>query len=164
MDGWVNGWVNVKSLKSKKSWPYWDNSIMEILDIYLDILSFTFNWGYHFRRKSNHFLSASLCILLKPSNQLCTFNWGYHFRRKLNHFLPASLYILLKPSNPLASAKSKAIFLTSLPDKGNPTKENSSIILTILSTNKKLICYSREVGNNNMYMIRFNKPKQSLVQ
>ena len=35
MDGWVNGWPDVKSLKSNKSWPIRDNSIM---DIFLDIL------------------------------------------------------------------------------------------------------------------------------
>ena len=70
-----------------------------------------------------------------------TFNWGYLLRRKLNHFLPVSLCNLLKPSNPLASAKSNVIFQTSLPDKGNHKKENSSIILTILSENRELTCY-----------------------
>ena len=35
VDGWVNGWPYVKPLKSNKSWPNWDNSIMDIL---LDIL------------------------------------------------------------------------------------------------------------------------------
>ena len=38
VDGWVNGWAHVKSLKYNKSWPNWDNSIMDILDIFLDIL------------------------------------------------------------------------------------------------------------------------------
>ena len=38
VDGWVNGWAHVKPLKSNKSWPNWDNSIMDILDILLDIL------------------------------------------------------------------------------------------------------------------------------
>ena len=38
VDGWVNGWAHVKSLKSNKSWPNRDNSIMDILDILLDIL------------------------------------------------------------------------------------------------------------------------------
>ena len=38
MDGWVNGWAHVKPLKSNKSWPNRDNSIMDILDILLDIL------------------------------------------------------------------------------------------------------------------------------
>ena len=38
VDGWVNGWAHVKSLKSNNSWPNWDNSIMDILDILLDIL------------------------------------------------------------------------------------------------------------------------------
>ena len=38
VDGWVNGWAHVKALKSNKSWPNWDNSIMDILDILLDIL------------------------------------------------------------------------------------------------------------------------------
>ena len=33
VDGWVNGWVHVKPLKSNKSWPNRDNSIMDILDI-----------------------------------------------------------------------------------------------------------------------------------
>ena len=86
------------------------------------------------------------------------------FDRKLNHFLPASLCTLLKPSNPLASAKENAIFLTSLPDKVKPKKDYSSIFSTISSANKELRCYSREVGKNNMYLIWFNKPKQSLVQ
>ena len=35
MDEWVNGWPHVKSLKSNKSRPIRDNSIM---DIFLDIL------------------------------------------------------------------------------------------------------------------------------
>ena len=35
VDGWVNGWAHVKPLKSNKSWPNRDNSIMDIL---LDIL------------------------------------------------------------------------------------------------------------------------------
>ena len=38
VDGWVNGWAHVKPLKSNKSWPNRDNSIMNILDILLDIL------------------------------------------------------------------------------------------------------------------------------
>ena len=38
VDGWVNGLPHVKPLKSNKSWPNWDNSIMDILDILLDIL------------------------------------------------------------------------------------------------------------------------------
>ena len=38
MDGLVNGWSHVKSLKSNKSRPSRDNSIMDILDIFLDIL------------------------------------------------------------------------------------------------------------------------------
>ena len=38
VDGWVNGWAHVKPLKSNKFWPNWDNSIMDILDILLDIL------------------------------------------------------------------------------------------------------------------------------
>ena len=38
VDGWVNGWAHVKPLKSNKSWPNRDNSIMDILDILLDIL------------------------------------------------------------------------------------------------------------------------------
>ena len=38
MDGWVNGWAHVKPLKSNKSRPNRDNSIMDILDILLDIL------------------------------------------------------------------------------------------------------------------------------
>ena len=38
VDGWVNGWAHVKSLKSNKSWPNQYNSIMDILDILLDIL------------------------------------------------------------------------------------------------------------------------------
>ena len=50
MDGWVNGWPDVKSLKSNKSWPNRDNSIMDILDIfwtfYLNHLSPL--WGYFF--------------------------------------------------------------------------------------------------------------------
>ena len=35
MDGWVNGWPHVKPLKSNKSLPNRDNSIMDILDILL---------------------------------------------------------------------------------------------------------------------------------
>ena len=116
-----------------------------------------------YQSKTELFFVAFFLAIDKLVTVSFTFNLGYCFRRKLNHFLPASLCILLKPSNPLASAKSKAIFLTSLADKGNPRKENSSIILTISSANKELTCYSREVGNN-MYMIQFNKPKQSLVQ
>ena len=38
VDGWVNGWPHVKPLKSNKSIPNRDNSIMDILDILLDIL------------------------------------------------------------------------------------------------------------------------------
>ena len=38
VDGCVNGWAHVKPLKSNKSWPNRDNSIMDILDILLDIL------------------------------------------------------------------------------------------------------------------------------
>ena len=38
VDGWVNGWAHVKPLKSNKSWPNRDNSIMDIFDILLDIL------------------------------------------------------------------------------------------------------------------------------
>ena len=38
MDEWVNRWPHVKSLKSNKSLPNRDNSIMDILDIFLDIL------------------------------------------------------------------------------------------------------------------------------
>ena len=38
VDGWVNLWAHVKPLKSNKSWPNRDNSIMDILDILLDIL------------------------------------------------------------------------------------------------------------------------------
>ena len=38
VDGWVNGWAHVKPLKSNKSWPNRDNSIIDILDILLDIL------------------------------------------------------------------------------------------------------------------------------
>ena len=34
VDGWVNGWPHVKSLKSNKFWPNWDNSIMDILDFF----------------------------------------------------------------------------------------------------------------------------------
>ena len=48
VDGWVNGWAHVKSLKSNKSWPNQDNSIMDIFDIfwtfYLNHLSPL--WGY----------------------------------------------------------------------------------------------------------------------
>ena len=140
---------------------------MEILDILLDILlkpPQPLRGLFLYKSKTELFFVAFALAIDKLVTVSFTFNWGYHFRRKLKHFLPATLCILLKPSKPLASAKSKAIFLTSLPDKGNPTKENSSFILTILSANKELTCYSREVGNNNMYMIRFNKPKQSLVQ
>ena len=35
---WIHGWPHVKSLISNKSWPNRDNSIMDILDIFLDIL------------------------------------------------------------------------------------------------------------------------------
>ena len=35
-------------------------------------VSLTFNWGYLFKRKPNHFLPASLCTLLKPSNPLAS--------------------------------------------------------------------------------------------
>ena len=35
VDGWVNGWALVKPLKSNKSRPNRDNSIMDILDILL---------------------------------------------------------------------------------------------------------------------------------
>ena len=50
MDGWVNGWPHVKWLKSNKSWPNQDNSIMDILDIFW---TFSLNhlsplWGYFF--------------------------------------------------------------------------------------------------------------------
>ena len=38
VDGCVNGWAHVKPLKSNKSWPNRDNSIMDILEILLDIL------------------------------------------------------------------------------------------------------------------------------
>ena len=38
VDGCVNGWAHVKPLKSNKSLPNRDNSIMNILDILLDIL------------------------------------------------------------------------------------------------------------------------------
>ena len=38
VDGWVKRWAHVKPLKSNKSWPNRDNSIMDILDILLDIL------------------------------------------------------------------------------------------------------------------------------
>ena len=38
VDGCINWWAHVKPLKSNKSWPNWDNSIMDILDILLDIL------------------------------------------------------------------------------------------------------------------------------
>ena len=38
LDGWFNGWAHVISLKSNKSWPNQYNSIMDILDILLDIL------------------------------------------------------------------------------------------------------------------------------
>ena len=38
VDGCINGWAHVKPLKSNKSWPNRDNSIMDILDILLDIL------------------------------------------------------------------------------------------------------------------------------
>ena len=38
VDGCVNGWAHVKPLKSNKSWSNQDNSIMDILDILLDIL------------------------------------------------------------------------------------------------------------------------------
>ena len=38
VDGWVNGWAHVKPLKSNKFWRNQDNSIMDILDILLDIL------------------------------------------------------------------------------------------------------------------------------
>ena len=35
VDGWVNEWAHVKSLKSNKFCPNWDNSIMDILDFFL---------------------------------------------------------------------------------------------------------------------------------
>ena len=38
VDGYVNGWAHVKSLKSNKSWPDRDNSIMDIFGHFLDIL------------------------------------------------------------------------------------------------------------------------------
>ena len=38
MDEGGNGWPHVKSLKSNKSRPNQDDSIMDILDIFLDIL------------------------------------------------------------------------------------------------------------------------------
>ena len=38
VDGCINGWAHVKPLKSNKSWPNQHNSIMDILDILLDIL------------------------------------------------------------------------------------------------------------------------------
>ena len=48
VDVWVNGWAHVKSLKLNKSWPNWDNSIVDIFDIfwtfYLNHLSPL--WGY----------------------------------------------------------------------------------------------------------------------
>ena len=40
VDGYVNGWAHVKSLKSNKSWPDQDNSIMDIFwTFYLNHLS-----------------------------------------------------------------------------------------------------------------------------
>ena len=53
VDGWVNGWPHVKSLKSNKSWPNRDNSIMDILDIFW---TFCLNhlsplWGYFFMQQ-----------------------------------------------------------------------------------------------------------------
>ena len=65
VDGWVNGWGHVKSLKSNKSGPNQDNSILDILDIFwtfllkppqpitrlfliIDIFCITANFGHSF--------------------------------------------------------------------------------------------------------------------
>ena len=63
---WVDWWAHVKSLKSNKSWPNQDNSIMDIFD---NFLTFYLNhlsplWGYFF---------ASLHLAYYFSNILLTF-------------------------------------------------------------------------------------------
>ena len=54
-------------------------------------VSLTFNWGYLFKRKPNHFLPASLCTLLKPSNPLAS--------AKENAIFLTSLPLKEKPKN-----------------------------------------------------------------
>ena len=50
VDGWVNGWADVKSLKLNKSWPNQDNSIIDILDIFWTfyLIHLSPLWGYFF--------------------------------------------------------------------------------------------------------------------
>ena len=72
VDGWVNGWAHVKPLKSNKSWPNRDNSIMDILDILWDILLkppqpfiglffFCATWGPVWWRSRNGSVTLTYC-------------------------------------------------------------------------------------------------------
>ena len=125
---------------------------------------FSTSWYFLYYFKTKLFWVAFAHAIDKFVTVSFTFNCGYHLRRKPDHFPPVLLCILLKPSNPLAAAKSNAFFWTSLPDRGNSRKKISPIILTISSGSKELTSYSGEGVGNNMYLIQFNKPKQSLVQ
>ena len=80
-------------------------------------------WYFLYQVATESWLLALALAIERFVTPSLTFNFGYLFRRKANHFLPASLHCLLKPSKPLASAKSWAIFLTSLEHKGNPKNE-----------------------------------------
>ena len=95
-------------------------------------------WYFLYQVATESWLLALALAIERFVTPSLTFYFGYLFRRKANHFLPASLHCLLKPSKPLASAKSWAIFLTSLEHKGNPKNENSSIICTSSSERKNL--------------------------
>ena len=53
VDGWVNGWAHVKSLKSNKPWPNWDNSIMDILDIF---------WTFYLKHFSYFFVQPTSAL------------------------------------------------------------------------------------------------------
>ena len=79
VDGWVSGWAHVKPLKSNKSWPNWDNSIMDILDILLDILLkppqpfirlFFKMFSTHFKHKNSPMVWTMLKTVLRTMSNI----------------------------------------------------------------------------------------------
>ena len=98
VDGWVNGWAHVKPLKSNKSWPNWDNSIMDILDILLDILlkpPQPFTWLFfltperyietnNFYRLFSVFLDVLICSTWLLTTTIFRFKKTYYIFQRLS--------------------------------------------------------------------------------
>ena len=98
MDEWVNGWPHVKSLKSNKSLPIQDNSIM---DIFLDILLKPLSplWGYFFFNVLPLASPFSDAKRFTGSISLFSLNPSLHSSKSITLSMLKILYFLYKSVN-----------------------------------------------------------------